>query len=153
MNARPFCEGDTGGSKGMKFLGVENFYGNVWEFVDGLTIVDYVCKITEDPSKYDDVGTSYEITAGTVPSSASGSYIKEMQATNDAPFLPSVVGGSNATYFCDPLWASSGTRIAKFGGTWNNAGIVGAFCWDLSTGASLANSYHGSRLCRKKVSS
>ena len=153
MNAKPFCWGDTGGSNGMKFLGVENFYGNVWEFVDGLTIVDYVCKITEDPSKYDDVGTSYEITAGTVPSSASASYIKTMQATNDAPFLPSVVGGSETTYFCDALWTNSGTRVAIFGGNWYDAGQVGAFCWFLSNDASSSNANLGSRLCRKKVSS
>ena len=153
MNAKPFCWGDTGGSNGMKFLGVENFYGNVWEFVDGLTIVDYVCKITEDPNKYDDVGTSYEITAGTVPSGASGSYIKEMQATNDAPFLPSVVGGSETTYFCDALWTNSGTRVALFGGAWADAGQVGAFYWSLTDDASSADSYVGSRLCRKKVSS
>ena len=153
MNAKPFCWGDTGGSNGMKFLGVENFYGNVWEFVDGLTIVDYVCKITEDPSKYDDVGTSYEITAGTVPSGAGGSYIKEMQATNDAPFLPSVVGGSETTYFCDALWTNSGTRVAAFGGRWPDAGRVGAFFWSLDSDASSAGSGVGSRLCRKKVSS
>lgn len=152
MNDKPFCWGDTSGSNGMKFLGVENFYGNVWEFVDGLTIVDYVCKITEDPSKYDDVGTGYEITAGTVPS-ASNNYIKEMKATNDAPFLPSVVGGSETTYFCDGLRTGQGTRVASFGGYWENVGQVGAFCWILNLDSSSSYSYAGSRLCRKKVSS
>lgn len=153
MNTKPFCWGDAGGSNGMKFLGVENFYGNVWEFVDGLTIVNYVCKITEDPSKYDDVGTSYEITAGTVPSGASGNYVKTMQATNDAPFLPSVVGGSETTYFCDALWIDPGTRVARFGGTWDDAGRVGAFYWAFDSATSYANASLGSRLCRKKVSS
>lgn len=153
MNAKPFCWGDSGGSNGMKFLGVENFYGNVWEFVDGLTIVNHVCKITEDPSKYDDVGTSYEITAGAVPSGESGSYIKEMRATNDAPFLPSVVGGSETTYFCDALWTMGGTKIARFGGHWSDAGLAGAFSWDLMGVTAGADSYVGSRLCRKKVSS
>jgi len=155
MNAKPFCWGDTGGStNGVKFLGVENFYGNVWEFVDGLTIVDYVCKITEDPSKYDDVGTSYEITAGTVPSGVNGSYIKEMQATNDAPFLPSDVGGSETTYFCDALWTDSGTRAVYFGGSWGTAtGKAGAFTWSLDFDVYSAGIGIGSRLCRKKVSS
>ena len=152
-NMRPFCWGETDGFSGMKFLGVENFYGNVWEFVDGLTIVDYVCKITEDPSKYDDVGTSYEITAGAVPSASDGGYIKKMQATNDAPFLPSDIGGSETTYFCDILWTNSGTMVACFGGGWNIAGQAGAFCWFLGSGASDTDSSTGSRLCRKKVSS
>lgn len=153
MNAKPFCWGDAGGSNGMKFLGVENFYGNVWEFVDGLTVVDYACKITEDLSKYDDVGTSYEVTAGTVPSGASSSYIKEVQATDDAPFLPSAIGGSEITFFADGLWTNSGTRVAAFGGVWNDAGLVGAFCWLLAYDASSSAAHVGSRLCRKKVSS
>lgn len=153
MNDKPFCWGDASGSSGMKFLGTENFYGNVYEFVDGLTIVDYVCKITEDPNKYDDVGTNYEIAAGTVPSGVSGSYIKEMQATNDAPFLPSIVGGSATTYFCDALWTNSGTNVASFGGGWQDDGQAGAFCWNFYQNASAADSHIGSRLCRRKVSS
>ena len=88
-----------------------------------------------------------------MPYGASGSYIKKMQATNDAPFLPSVVGGSATTYFCDSLWTSYGTRVAGFGGGWNIAGQVGAFYWYLCNDVSAAYSNFGSRLCRKKVSS
>lgn len=158
MDTKPFCWGwgtkDNIGNDGMKFLGVENFYGNIFEFVDGLTIVNYVCKVTEDTSKYDDIGTSYEVTAGAVPSSdAEGGYIKKMQATNDAPFLPSAIGGSETTFFCDSVWVGSGTKVAKFGGKWNMQGYVGAFYWGLESDASFTDSGVGSRLCRKKVSS
>lgn len=152
MNNKPFCWGDAGGSNGMKFLGVENFYGNVWEFVDGLTIVNLSAKVTRDPSKYDDVGTSYETTIGSVPSGASGAYIKEMFGVNDGIFLPSVVGGSETTFYCDALWTNTGTRVALFGGNWYYAGQAGAFCWFLYYDASNASSHVGSRLCRKKVS-
>lgn len=152
MNSKPFCWGDTGGTNGMKFLGVENFYGNVWHFVDGLTIVELSVKVTRDPSKYDDVGTSYETTIGNVPSGASGSYIKEMHGKEDGIFLPSVVGGSETTYYCDALWTNTGTRVAWFGGAWSHAGRVGAFGWRLPDAASVSGANVGSRLCRKKVS-
>ena len=149
MNDKPFCWGDTGGTNGMKFLGVENFYGNIWHFVDGLTIVELSAKVTRDPSKYDDVGTNYETTIGNVPSGASGSYIKEMHGNKDGIFLPSAVGGSETTYYCDALWTNTGTRVAGFGGRWNDAGWVGAFCWSLNDGASSSSAVVGSRLCRK----
>lgn len=152
MNSKPFCWGDTGGTNGMKFLGVENFFGNIWHFVDGLTIVDLSAKVTRDPSKYDDVGTSYETTIGSVPSGASGSYIKEMHGNEDGIFLPSVVGGSETTYYCDALWTNTGTRVALFGGVWDSAGRVGAFVWTLYDAASFSSTILGSRLCRKKVS-
>lgn len=151
MNDKPFCWGDTGGTNGMKFLGVENFYGNIWHFVDGLTIVELSAKVTRDPSKYDDVGTNYETTIGNVPSGASGSYIKEMHGNNDGIFLPSAVGGSETTYYCDALWTNTGTRVAWFGGNWNSAGKVGAFCCYLRSDASSSSASLGSRLCRKKV--
>lgn len=148
MNSKPWCWGETTGKQGMVFLGVENFYGNIWEWVDGLTIVNYTYKITRDPAKYDDTGTSYEVSVSGAPST-SGQYVKAMKGTADALFLPeNVSGGSETTYFCDMYWISSGTKVADFGGSWDNAGRAGAFCWNLSDAASTSYGNLGSRLCR-----
>ncbi len=152
MNDKPFCWGDTTATNGVKFLGVEHFYGDRWEFVDGLTLVDYVYKITRDRSKYDDVGTSYETSVSGAPTT-SDSYIKSVKGVEDAIFLPNTVGGSEITYFCDNYWVNSGTRVAIFGGSWYSAGRAGAFCLDLTDDASSSVSSIGSRLCRKKVAS
>ena len=148
MNDKPFCWGDQTATNGMKFLGVENWYGDRWEFVDGLTIVNLIPKITLDPAKYDDVGTSYEIAGAAVPSGASGSYIRKMQV-GKCMLMPVEIGGSETTYFCDGLWTNTGTRVAEFGGHWRNAGVVGAFCWRLNDDASNSGSDVGSRLVRK----
>lgn len=154
LNTKPFCWGTPAvDSTGVKFLGVENFYGNVNEYVDGLTIIDYACKITEDPNKYDDAGTNYETNVGLLPVNAKGDYIKKMYATNDAPFLPAAVGGSETTYFCDTLSTDSGTRVALFGGGIGDMGSAGAFRWALSYSISQTSSSNGTRLCRRQVSS
>lgn len=149
-NDKPFCWGDQNDVNGVKFLGVEDFYGNVSEFVGGLIINDLVCKLTKDPSNYGDDATKYEITAGTAPLKVSGGYIKKMQVTGGA-LLPSVAGGSSTTYFCDALWTPSaaeyGSCFAMFGGV--NEGFAGAFCWNLVKSYTAATAREGSRLCRK----
>lgn len=149
MNDKPFCWGDQTGTSGVKFLGVENFYGNVHEFVDGLTLVDLSYKITRDPSKYDDVGTSYETTISGAPTP--NGYVKSMKGVEDGIFLPNETSGSETTYFCDNFYQNAGTRVAHFGGNWRDAGNAGAFFWDLSHDASYSLAYIGSRLCRKKI--
>ncbi|MDD4533361.1 MAG: hypothetical protein PHC48_02670 [Prevotella sp.] len=149
MNDKPFCWGDQTGTNGVKFLGVENFYGNVYEFVDGLTLVDYSYKITRDQSKYDDVGTSYETTIPGAP--VPSGFIKSMKGVEDGIFLPNETVGSETTYFCDNFYQNAGTRVAHFGGTWPDVGNAGAFLWALNGDASTSNAIIGSRLCRKKI--
>ncbi len=148
MNDKPFCWGDQTGTNGVKFLGIENFYGDRWEFVDGLTIVNYIPHITCDTSKYDDVGANCEIIGNAIPSSASSAYIKKMQV-GKCLMLPIEIGGSETTYYCDALWSNSGTGVARFGGRWADMGSAGAFCWSFDQGASNAGADVGSRLCRK----
>lgn len=149
MNDKPMCWGDQTGTNGVKFLGVENFYGNIWEFVDGLTLVDHAYKITRYPSRYDDVGTSYETSISGAPTTSA--YVTSMKGVNDGIFLPETVTGSETTYFCDYFYQNTGTRVALFGSYWADAGGAGAFSWGLSTATSYASSSLGSRLCRKKV--
>lgn len=152
LNARPFCWGDEGGVNGVKFLGVEHFYGDLWEFVDGLTMSGLNAYITRDPAKYNDATTGYEKGPFALPST-SGKYVKKVHGNVvDAMFLPKEVEGSESTFWCDMEWTNSSAVVARFGGCWNRAGQAGAFCWDLDSAASGSSSAVGSRLCRKKVS-
>ena len=150
-NTKPFCWGDQGGVNGVVFLGVEDFYSNVWEWVDGVTLVSQVFKITRNPDKYNDTGVDAEISqpSGCTASANNDKYITKVQGTNDAGFLPAGSGGSSSTYFCDNMWTADGTRVVVFGGDWSYAAKVGAFCWGLRDTASNAYANVGSRLCRK----
>lgn len=148
--SKPFCWGDQGGVNGVKFLGVEDFYGNVWEWVDGICSINQVFKLTRDPEKYNDDGTGYEISAPTGLTAAANSdkYITKVQGTNDLGFLPAASGGSSATYWCDNMWTADATQVVFFGGFWFSAAKAGAFCWNLSNAPSNSFAYIGSRLCR-----
>lgn len=151
MNDKPFCWGDAGGVNGVKFLGVENFYGNLREFVDGITIINKIVKVTRDPSKYDDNGESYETTVITYGGAISA-HSTEMVGINDGIFVPApnATTGSGTTYYCDGLWVngSAGVRVAMFGGSWSEGTMGGAFFWSFYAGSGATDSNVGSRLCR-----
>lgn len=147
---KPFCWGDQGGVNGVKFLGVEDFYGNVWEWVDGVCLNNKVYKLTRDPEKYNDTGDGYEISvaSGLTASANNDKYMTKVQGTNDLGFLPAATGGSSATYWCDNVWVVDAVQVVEFGGYWNDAAKAGAFCWNLNITASYASAGIGSRLCR-----
>lgn len=151
MNARPFIWGDADGINGEKFLGVEHFYGDLWKFADGITADGDNIYITRDPSKYSDDHNGYELGPFSMSGCTSGQYVKSVQGVAEAIFLPKTTGGSEATYFCDMMWKSTGIRVVFFGGSWTSAGKAGAFCWHLAYAASDASASIGSRLVRKNV--
>lgn len=147
LNDKPFCWGDQTGTNGVKFLGVEHFFGDRWEMVDGLTLVNHVYKVTRDPAKYDDVGTSYEKSISGAPTT--DAYITSVKGVEDGIFLPETVTGSEATYFCDQYYQGSTTHIARFGGHWAYTARAGAFCLNVNDPPSDSSTGVGSRLCRK----
>lgn len=149
--SKPFCWGDQGGVNGVKFLGVEDFYGNVWEWVDGVVYTSNVYKLTRNPALYNDTGDGYEIShaSGMTAANNNDKYVNRLILHKDAQFLPFTSGGSSSTFWCDNVWVADGVQVVVFGGCWNSAAMVGAFYWNLNSSASSAVAYFGSRLCRE----
>ena len=149
--SKPFCWGDQGGVNGVKFLGVEDFYGNVWEWVDGVTYKGNVYYVTNDPDKYNDTGDGADMNfaSGMTAANNNDKYITKLGFTWASQFLPVGSGGSSSTFWCDNVWVADGTQVVTFGGDWAYAARVGAFCWSLNDSASVAGANIGSRLCRE----
>lgn len=144
------CWGDQGGVNGVVFLWVEDFYGDTWEWVDGIVVNDKTYKLTRDPSKYNDTGDNFEISvaSGLTESANNSKFIKKITGTNAIPFLPADSGGSETMYFCDYMWFKDSVQVALFGGSWRNAEVAGAFYWRFDLTDSFAAAPIGSRLCR-----
>lgn len=144
------CWGDQGGVNGCVFLWVEDFYGDTWEWVDGLCLVNKTYMLTKYPSRYNDTGSNYEISvaSGLTAANNNNKYVSKMTGTNAIPFLPAATGGSDSTYYCDNFWMADSVQVASFGGAWNAAAKAGAFYWALAYAASSADASIGSRLCR-----
>lgn len=134
---------------GMKWRGIENWWGNVWKWVDGINVNALAYYISLNHHNYaDDTATNYTPTGLTAPSGASQSYIKAMSYSEDMPWLmvPTAVGGSATTYFCDGLWTSAGWRLANLGGNWSHGAQVGPSAWAFDDASSGARPGVGCRL-------
>lgn len=143
------CWGSQDGDNGVVFLWVEDFYGDAWEWVDGIVYGNNTYKLTRDPSQYNDTGDGYEIKLASKMKAANNDneYITKLAMTNDVQFLPIGSGGSSVTFWCDNVWVSDDVQAVAFGGYYNDVVEMGAFSWSLNNVASESGQF-GSRLCR-----
>ena len=143
---------ETGTDKGsIIYRGIEDLYGNVWQFFDGININNYQAYICYDSSKYaSDVFDGDYQKLGYVDSSTSGSYITALGYDPKHPLvgLPTDVNGSSSTYMCDYYWTASDKRIARVGGRWSFTSYCGLWCWACDSASSGVGAALGARLLK-----
>jgi hypothetical protein len=146
----------------MTYRGIENLWGNVWQFVDGINIrnfdplggsayASYAYATNNYEDFADDTDTGYNLlTAGLAQADG---YARQICPIEDG-FLPASVadGASNTgladyyyTYFNDD--PNVGWRVALWGGCAADGAKAGAFCAHSAHGSSAANALIGGRLC------
>ncbi len=142
----------TGNDRGsVIYRGVEDIFGNVWQFVDGINIVDYQAYINYNPATYvSDKFTGDYQKLGYINNKTSGSYITGLGYDPKHPLvgLPTDVDGSSNTYTCDYYWCNSGNRIARVGGAWPDGLSCGLWCWNLHYDSTYSGIYVGARLLK-----
>lgn len=140
----------TAGLRDVVWRGIEGFWGNVWEWVDGVNWNNGTYHVCNNPSKYaDDTTTNYTALSFTGSTNWSGDYIVEegLDITNNHVILPRAANaGSSSTYECDACWSGTGWRVFLHGGLWDAGSFCGLFAASLYYGSSNSNSYLGSRL-------
>ena len=143
-NAKGMCFGEQTGNLQMKFLGIEDFWGNASQLIDGM-YVDNSYNIKTATENFNDTGDGYPYVH---PSGLSGNtmgYLVIPQGTNNTGFCIKNRGGSSSTFYADGGFLRGGGYLYYFGGSWNDGLSSGAFCTKayLSTSSSK---YCGSRL-------
>lgn len=137
---------DTG-NIAVQYRHIENPYGNMECFVDGVNFNGNTVYICTDPTKYaDDTSTGYT-KAGT--KAGSEGYIKALGFSIAMPwaFYPSEVGGSDATYIPDYLYAdSSGWRTMAVQGVYSGGWKNGLYFYTVNKASNVATNILGSRL-------
>lgn len=140
----------TDGEVDVVWRGIEGFWGNIWEWVDGVNWLNgnyYVCN---NPSKYaDDTTTDYTALSFGGSTQWSGDYIVEegLDTPNNHIILPKAANGGGSTiYECDACWGYSGWRIFRRGGDWADNLYCGLFAAALNNASSDSSSDIGSRL-------
>ena len=107
----------------MKFLGIEDFWGNLYQWIDGL-VSDNDGNALVATDGFNDTGDGYT-NAGMVGAGIYG-YMKAPQGTNDLGFIIGTGGGSSSTYFSDYAYFDGGS-VPVFGGSFNGSAYAGAF--------------------------
>ena len=109
----------------MSYRGIENWYADCWEFVDGINVQNYKVYLNQNPTTFSsDVFTGDYVDSGITVPAASASYVKKVSGN----FLPTALGGSSNTYVTDGFWSNTGNRIALFGCDAHVGALAGAFC-------------------------
>ena len=147
-NTDPFCYGSfSSGTTHVKFLGIEDFYGNLLQWIDGLYCdssynvkTDYNNFTGEDGSafRYSQSGFNFIM----------GGYINKISGTNNGGFVPLSANGSTSTYYADYADLASDC-FGGFGGTWSNGADAGAFRLRVHYAASYSASRLGCRVVYK----
>lgn len=127
----------------MKFLGIEDYWGNKYYWVDGL-VTNSSYNLLIGNSNFNDSGSGYTQFPSGKSSSVSG-YIDKVQGGNNKGFIIKSNGGSETTHYCDYGGLNSG-RVAYFGGRCSFGSTAGFARLLLSDSASAAYAGFAARL-------
>ena len=138
------------------YRGIENPWGSVYEFVDGVNITDHQAWTCKDAAQYASnvFAAPYE-QLSYVNHDADG-YPTAMGHDPGHPFaeLPIAIqtsGISSSKYYSDYYYQAAGQRVALVGGVWNSGANAGLSCWRLSESSGATGVIFGGRLVRKPI--
>ena len=144
---------DNDGKSAVIYRGLENIFGNVWQFVDGINIKDYVAYVCYNPENYavDKFDGDYKA-VGYVNANKEG-WGKTLGHDANHPLvtLTTDVGGSSSNYLSDYYYTNSGNRIVRVGGHWINGAGAGLWYWYCNLNSSYSYFDVGSRLLKENI--
>lgn len=150
------ASGTASNANGVQFVsyrGEENFWGNIWGWIDGIN--EYMDATTHEGTIYiadhsfaDDTGTGAYEDAGIIAVYGNG-YVSAFCYSEkyDWLFIPGELLGNTALPVGDYCWnGNTGWRVAALGARWNYGLYAGAFCWSLRDASSHRYRSIGGRL-------
>lgn len=134
----------------MSYRGVENFYGNIWKFADGVLFSANVPYVNQYPSTYDSTALGANDISTGVTMTASDGYARTLGNSNQGFFPTSVVGGSSAVGTTDYFYANDAGElgIALVGGSASDGLYAGPLYLGAHGVASGVNVLIGGALSR-----
>ena len=142
-------EAGTANQVSFVWRGIESWWGNVWEWVDGVNRNGAALWVSTNPAHFaDGTSTNHTQLDFAIPSTSGFLTRLGFDANNSWAAFPNVAtGGSETTFLCDNGWfTGAGWRAARVGGAWGDAGQAGAFAWAVSDAAAATNVGIGTRL-------
>ncbi|UVQ81045.1 hypothetical protein NXW35_07230 [Parabacteroides distasonis] len=138
-----------------RYRGIENPFGHIWKYTDGanmqVTTGDAGLSIlwtTDDPSNFSDTSYTGYDKKGNI--CRTNGYAKKMLLGEDGDIVPTEVGGSSSTYWCDYYYTNTSAnrmQVVLVGGSAGNGSAAGLASVDTGYAPSAAPRNVGSRLC------
>ena len=135
------------------YRGIENIFGNVFNWIDGLNIQEYQAYICRNPEEY--ISDKFEAPynkLGYVNCNERDMYIKKLGFDEKNPdiALPIEIGGGagSSSGMCDFYTSSEGNRVARVGGNFYYGAIAGLWCWICYFSSTTSNLNCGARLLK-----
>ena len=135
----------------MSYRGIENFFGHLWKWVDGINIGGatgaddhkvHVCN--KDTDFADNTWANYTDLGIVLPGSNGGQVALEQISRG---FLPASIGGGSTTYICDYYYQNTGWRVAMLGGSAYYGSDAGIAFWALYFLSGYRFRHIAGRLC------
>ena len=125
-------------------LGIENFYGNYWKFIDGMnTYGGYVYitdveKVSKEPTSTSDLST-YTKLSTTYPTNMSNSSIADISFDSDAPHLMYATATGTSNGCNDNAWSTGGLNLVFLGGSAWDGSSVGLFAFGCDSAVGVSD--------------
>lgn len=135
------------------YRGIENIFGNVFNWIDGLNIQNYQAYICRNPKEY--ISDKFEvpyIKLGYVNCNEKDMYIKKLGFDEKNPdiALPIEIGGGagSSSGMCDFYYSSEGNCVALVGGHFTLGSSAGLWFWGCNVSSVTSNLSCGARLLK-----
>lgn len=135
------------------YRGIENIFGNVFNWIDGLNIQNYQAYICRNPKEY--ISDKFEvpyIKLGYVNCNEKDMYIKKSGFDEKNPdiALPIEIGGGagSSSGMCDFYYSSEGNCVALVGGSFLNGSSAGLWYWSCDISSVTSSLTCGARLLK-----
>ena len=132
----------------ISYRGEENFFGNIWKWVDGINVKNAVGEvfIADNTFADDSEATPYK-NAGISIAQANG-YISAFAYNEeyDWLFIPSETTGNSSVPVGDHFWqdiVNAGWRVCDLGGSWDGGAGAGGFALSVNAASAYRYRYVG----------
>lgn len=140
------------GRTAVRFLYIEDWFGNMWQFRDGDNIKKFQHYYCNKRSSYADKVYEGDYFKVGYEASQTGGYVKKFGYDPEWPEIEICVDatGSSGTYFPDYYWAAEGGELVISGGNVSSGVNAGPFYRDCNYGSGISYwSFGGRPLGRK----
>lgn len=143
-------ESNTDGKHACKYRGIENLWGNVFKWCDGISFNGNKVYICTDPASY----SGGKTTAPYVyhgDRASSGGWVKTVAPLERNPLIQyaTEASGGSDSYYCDS--ARGDGSVLVVGGNRINTEGAGLWAWNSEYTPSSAAAFIGGRLCKKPL--